>query len=138
MMLFAGATLGLVNASAKMVFPVATATDLALYILMVLAAPKCALAKMMPIVTRQMDLAFVLRDGSDQTAPYPVKKANTARIASIIATVRMGQSVIRQMANVIVLRAGVEYFVTLNVPQDDLEKIVKSNVIVKMEHRVTT
>eukprot|EP00092_Neocalanus_flemingeri_P011730 GFUD01012648.1.p2 GENE.GFUD01012648.1~~GFUD01012648.1.p2 ORF type:complete len:240 (-),score=26.13 GFUD01012648.1:782-1462(-) len=132
------ATLGLVNAFVKMDFPAVTVTDLALYTLMVLAAVKCALVKMMPIVTRQMDLAFVLQGGLDLTVLCLVRRASMEEIASLIAIVRMGQSVIRHPANVIVLTAGVEYFVTLCVQPDNLVRTVKRNVIVPMLLRVTT
>ena len=137
MILFAGATLGLVNASVKMGFPGVTATDLVLYTLMGQAVVKCVLVKMMPIVIRQMVLALARQDGLVLTALFPVKKASTARIANMIVTARMGQSVIQPQENVIVLRVGVEYFVTLNVLRADLEKSVKSNIIVLMGDLVT-
>lgn len=122
------ATRGLANASVTMVSLAATATDHALFTLMVLSVAKCVLVKMMPFVIRQMDLAFVLLDGLDRTAPHPAKKGNMVRTASMIATVKTVPNVILLMENVIVLLDGMEYFVTLNVLPDNLEKIVKKNV----------
>lgn len=120
----------MVNASVKMGFLGATATDLVLYTLMGQAVVKCVLVKMMPIVIRQMGLALARQDGLALTVLFPVKKASMARIANMIVTAGMGQSVIQPQENVIVLLVGVEYFVTPNVLQGDLEKSVKSNVIV--------
>ena len=138
MILFVGATLGLVNASVKMGFPVVTATDLALYTPTGRAVVKYVPARMMPIVIRQMDLALALQAGWVRTALPPVKKGSMERIANMIVTVRMGRSVIQLQANVIVLRAGAEYFVTLNVLRGYLERSVKSNVIALMGDLATT
>jgi len=116
---------------------VVIATDLALFIHMDLAVAKCVLVKMMLIVTLQMVPVSALRGGWVRTAPFLARKASMAKTASTAAVVKMVQSVIPHQANVIVLQAGAEYFVTLNVPPDDLERIVRRNVIARMGLLVT-
>lgn len=118
------------SASAKTGSPAAIATDPALYTRLARAAPGSVLARMMHTVIPEMDPVLAPPAGWVQTVRSPVKRASMARIANTTVTVRMGQSVIRLRANVIVLGAGAEYFVTLIVPRDDSERSVMRSAIV--------
>lgn len=118
------------SASAKTGSPAATATDPVLYTRLVQTAPGSVLARMMLSVIPQMDPVLAPLAGWVLTVRSPVKRASTARIANTTVTARMGQSVIRLLANVIVLGAGAEYFVTLSVPREDSEQSVMRSAIV--------
>ena len=138
MILLAGATHGSVSASAKTGFPGATATDIVLFTLTGPSVPVCVLVLTMPTATLQTVPAPAPQGGWARTARYPVKRANMAKTVNTTVTARTEQSVIPLLGNVIVLQAGLEYFVTQGVRQGSLAVSARRNVTVLMEGLVTT
>jgi len=111
-----------------MAFPAATATDPALFILLVPGALVYVLVRTTPTATRRTGRARAPRGGWGPTAPYLATKGSMARTANMTVTARMGQSVIQPRANVIVLPAGAEYFATPGVRRDYSGRTAGRNV----------
>ena len=128
MMFLVGAILGWANASARTGSPGVIATDPALSTHTAPSVLTCVLVRMMLTATPATGRAPAPRGGSAPTAPSPARRASMARTASTTVTARMGQSVIRRRANVIVLPGGVEYSATLGVRRDYSGRIARRSV----------
>lgn len=98
----------------------------------------CVLVLTMPTATLQTVHAPAPRAGWGRTARYLVKRANMAKTANTTVTARTEQSVIPLLGNVIVLWAGLEYFVTQGVRRGSSAVSARRNVTVLTEGLVTT